>query len=71
MKVFTTLVNGLVARWIAPMWDTDAIILEAILKSIKRSGFGPNLFRTNGATWTYGEPGMDNRTRRRTRTLST
>lgn len=39
--------------------DTDAIIPKQFLKSIKRSGFGPNLFDQ----WRYldhGEPGMDN-----------
>jgi len=39
--------------------DTDAIIPKQFLKSIKRSGFGPNLFDA----WRYldpGEPGMDN-----------
>ncbi|MDA8756108.1 3-isopropylmalate dehydratase small subunit [Candidatus Pseudothioglobus singularis] len=39
--------------------DTDAIIPKQFLKSIKRSGFGPNLFDE----WRYldhGEPGMDN-----------
>ena len=43
--------------------DTDAIIPKQFLKSIKRSGFGPNLFDA----WRYldhGEPGMDPRTRR-------
>jgi len=42
--------------------DTDAIIPKQFLKSIKRSGFGPNLFDE----WRYldhGEPGMDNTTR--------
>lgn len=42
--------------------DTDAIIPKQFLKSIKRSGFGPNLFDE----WRYldhGEPGMDNATR--------
>ncbi|MGC3965211.1 MAG: 3-isopropylmalate dehydratase small subunit [Rhodocyclaceae bacterium] len=42
--------------------DTDAIIPKQFLKSIKRSGFGPNLFDE----WRYmdhGEPGMDNSTR--------
>jgi len=42
--------------------DTDAIIPKQFLKSIKRSGFGPNLFDE----WRYldhGEPGMDNRGR--------
>ena len=39
--------------------DTDAIIPKQFLKSIQRSGFGPNLFDE----WRYldhGEPGMDN-----------
>jgi 3-isopropylmalate/(R)-2-methylmalate dehydratase small subunit len=39
--------------------DTDAIIPKQFLKSIRRSGFGPNLFDE----WRYldhGEPGMDN-----------
>lgn len=39
--------------------DTDAIIPKQFLKSILRSGFGPNLFDD----WRYldhGEPGMDN-----------
>jgi 3-isopropylmalate/(R)-2-methylmalate dehydratase small subunit len=43
--------------------DTDAIIPKQYLKSIKRSGFGPNLF--DG--WRYldpGEPGMDHSRRR-------
>jgi 3-isopropylmalate/(R)-2-methylmalate dehydratase small subunit len=38
--------------------DTDAIIPKQFLRSIKRSGFGPNLFDA----WRYldhGEPGMD------------
>ncbi|MFV1998541.1 MAG: 3-isopropylmalate dehydratase small subunit [Acidiferrobacterales bacterium] len=38
--------------------DTDQIIPKQFLKSIKRSGFGPNLFDE----WRYldqGEPGMD------------
>ena len=42
-----------------PNVDTDAIIPKQFLKSIKRSGFGPNLFDE----WRYlgsGEPGMDN-----------
>jgi 3-isopropylmalate/(R)-2-methylmalate dehydratase small subunit len=42
--------------------DTDAIIPKQFLKSIKRSGFGPNLFDA----WRYldhGEPGMDDRKR--------
>jgi 3-isopropylmalate/(R)-2-methylmalate dehydratase small subunit len=39
--------------------DTDAIIPKQFLKSIKRTGFGPNLFDE----WRYldrGEPGRDN-----------
>lgn len=39
--------------------DTDAIIPKQFLKSIKRTGFGPNLFDE----WRYedvGEPGKDN-----------
>ncbi|HAE04608.1 MAG TPA: 3-isopropylmalate dehydratase small subunit, partial [Gammaproteobacteria bacterium] len=39
--------------------DTDAIIPKQFLKSIKRSGFGPNLFDE----WRYldhGEVGMNN-----------
>lgn len=43
--------------------DTDAIIPKQYLKSIKRSGFGPNLFDD----WRYldpGEPGIDNDSRR-------
>lgn len=39
--------------------DTDAIIPKQFLKSIQRSGFGPNLFDA----WRYldqGEPGRDN-----------
>ena len=43
--------------------DTDAIIPKQFLKSIKKSGFGPNLFDA----WRYldeGEPGQDPSTRR-------
>ncbi|HEX8739445.1 MAG TPA: 3-isopropylmalate dehydratase small subunit [Casimicrobiaceae bacterium] len=43
--------------------DTDAIIPKQFLKSIKRSGFGPNLFDA----WRYtdrGEPGIDPASRR-------
>ena len=43
--------------------DTDAIIPKQYLKSIHRTGFGPNLFDD----WRYldpGEPGMDHRQRR-------
>ena len=45
-----------------PNVDTDAIIPKQFLKSIKRTGFGPNLFDE----WRYldhGEPGMDNSSR--------
>jgi len=58
MEKFTTL-NGLVAPLDRANVDTDAIIPKQFLKSIKRSGFGPNLFDE----WRYmnhGEPGMDN-----------
>jgi len=43
--------------------DTDAIIPKQFLKSIKKSGFGPNLFDA----WRYldpGEPGQDPATRK-------
>lgn len=52
-------VTGIVAPLDRPNVDTDAIIPKQFLKSIKRSGFGPNLFDE----WRYldhGEPGMDN-----------
>ena len=55
--------TGLVAPMDRENVDTDAIIPKQFLKSIKRSGFGPNLFDA----WRYldrGEPGMDHRTRR-------
>jgi len=51
--------TGLVAPMDRSNVDTDAIIPKQFLKSIKRSGFGPNLFDE----WRYldrGEPGMDN-----------
>ena len=54
-----TLLNGLVAPMDRANVDTDAIIPKQFLKSIKRSGFGPNLFDE----WRYldhGEPGVDN-----------
>ena len=57
MQAFTTL-NGLVCPLDRANVDTDAIIPKQFLKSIKRSGFGPNLFDE----WRYldhGEPGMD------------
>ncbi|QID18190.1 3-isopropylmalate dehydratase small subunit [Nitrogeniibacter mangrovi] len=58
MEKFITL-NGLVAPLDRNNVDTDAIIPKQFLKSIKRSGFGPNAFDE----WRYmdrGEPGMDN-----------
>lgn len=58
MQAFTTH-TGIVAPLDRPNVDTDAIIPKQFLKSIKRSGFGPNLFDE----WRYtdhGEPGMDN-----------
>lgn len=58
MKKFT-LLDGLVAPLDRANVDTDAIIPKQFLKSIKRSGFGPNAFDE----WRYldhGEPGMDN-----------
>ena len=54
-----TVHRGLVAPLDRANVDTDAIIPKQFLKSIKRSGFGPNLFDE----WRYldrGEPGMDN-----------
>jgi 3-isopropylmalate/(R)-2-methylmalate dehydratase small subunit len=62
MQAFTTL-NGLVAPLDRANVDTDAIIPKQFLKSIKRSGFGPNAFDE----WRYldhGEPGMDNSKRK-------
>ncbi len=53
------LLDGLVAPLDRANVDTDAIIPKQFLKSIKRSGFGPNLFDE----WRYldhGEPGKDN-----------
>ncbi|MGZ5094966.1 MAG: 3-isopropylmalate dehydratase small subunit [Burkholderiales bacterium] len=51
--------EGLVAPLDRANVDTDAIIPKQFLKSIKRTGFGPNLFDE----WRYldrGEPDMDN-----------
>ncbi len=53
-----TLHKGLVAPMDRENVDTDAIIPKQFLKSIKKTGFGPNLFDT----WRYldkGEPGID------------
>lgn len=50
--------QGIVAPMDRANVDTDAIIPKQFLKSIKRSGFGPNLFDA----WRYedeGQPGMD------------
>lgn len=58
MKKFTSL-SSIAAPLDRANIDTDAIIPKQFLKSIKRSGFGPNLFDE----WRYldhGEPGMDN-----------
>jgi 3-isopropylmalate/(R)-2-methylmalate dehydratase small subunit len=58
-----TLLDGLVVPLDRANVDTDAIIPKQFLKSIKRSGFGPNAFDE----WRYldhGEPGMDNSKRR-------
>jgi len=55
--------NGLVAPLDRENVDTDAIIPKQFLKSIKKSGFGPNLFDE----WRYldhGEPGQDPATRK-------
>lgn len=52
-----TLHQGLVAPMDRENVDTDAIIPKQFLKSIKKTGFGPNLFDE----WRYldkGEPGM-------------
>ena len=58
MNTFTVL-DGLVAPLDRANVDTDAIIPKQFLKSIKRTGFGPNLFDE----WRYldvGQPGQDN-----------
>ena len=55
--------TGLVAPLDRENVDTDAIIPKQFLKSIHRSGFGPNLFDA----WRYldrGEPGQDPAARR-------
>jgi 3-isopropylmalate/(R)-2-methylmalate dehydratase small subunit len=57
MKAFTVH-KGLVAPLDRANVDTDAIIPKQFLKSIQRTGFGPNLFDE----WRYldkGEPGQD------------
>jgi len=58
MKPFRTH-TGLVAPLDRANVDTDQIIPKQFLKSIRRTGFGPNLFDE----WRYldrGEPGLDN-----------
>ena len=58
MEKFTTL-TGLVVPLDRSNVDTDAIIPKQLLKSIYRTGYGPNCFDE----WRYldkGEPGMDN-----------
>lgn len=62
MQAFTQH-TGIVAPMDRPNVDTDAIIPKQFLKSIKRSGFGPNAFDD----WRYlddGGPEIENSTRR-------
>ena len=62
MKPFTSH-QGLVAPMDRENVDTDAIIPKQFLKSIRKTGFGPNLFDA----WRYldpGFPGQDPTTRR-------
>jgi len=62
MQAFTVH-KGLVAPLDRANVDTDAIIPKQYLKSIKRSGFGPNLFDE----WRYldrGEPGREGAARK-------
>lgn len=62
MKPLTT-VDGVVLPLDRSNVDTDAIIPKQYLKSVKRTGFGPNLFDD----WRYlepGEPGMDHSRRK-------
>ncbi|HWH47855.1 MAG TPA: 3-isopropylmalate dehydratase small subunit [Burkholderiales bacterium] len=62
MQKFTKM-EGVVAQLDRANVDTDAIIPKQFLKSIRRSGFGSNLFDA----WRYldpGEPGMDPVTRK-------
>jgi len=58
-----TVHQGLVAPMDRENVDTDAIIPKQFLKSIRKTGFGPNLFDE----WRYldhGEPGMDRASRK-------
>ena len=57
-----TVVKGVVAPMDRSNVDTDMIIPKQFLKSIKRSGFGPNLF-DELRYLDEGQPGMDNSTR--------
>ena len=58
MKAFTK-ITAIVAPLDRSNVDTDAIIPKQFLKSIKRSGFGPNAF-DEWRHLDHGEPGMDN-----------
>ncbi|AMO70339.1 isopropylmalate isomerase small subunit [gamma proteobacterium BDW918] len=58
MKAFTVL-DGIVAPMDRANVDTDMIIPKQFLKSIKRSGFGPNLF-DELRYLDEGQPGRDN-----------
>lgn len=58
MQAFTTH-HGLVAPMDRANVDTDLIIPKQFLKSIKRTGFGPNLF-DELRYLDHGEPGADN-----------
>ena len=61
MQAFTTF-TGVVAPLDRDDVDTDAIIPKQFMKSMARTGFGPNLFDS----WRYldtGEPGMENTAR--------
>jgi 3-isopropylmalate/(R)-2-methylmalate dehydratase small subunit len=63
MEKFTTL-NGIVVPLDRANVDTDQVIPKQFLKSIKKTGYGPNLFDA----WRYldhGEPGMDHARRPR------
>ncbi|WP_295871886.1 3-isopropylmalate dehydratase small subunit [uncultured Zhongshania sp.] len=61
MKAFTVL-DGIVAPMDRANVDTDMIIPKQFLKSIKRSGFGPNLF-DELRYLDEGQPGQDSSAR--------
>ncbi len=63
MEKFTR-VEGIVAPLDRPNVDTDAIIPKQYLKSVERTGFGPNLF-DEWRYLDYGEPGDDHSKRRK------